>query len=56
MSNQELVKRLEALKIQQEQTKELFIKCQGAIELLEQMIKEDEKSAEKDKSNAKKKV
>tara|TARA_R110002167_G_scaffold108426_3_gene276904 strand:+ start:155 stop:292 length:138 start_codon:yes stop_codon:yes gene_type:complete len=32
--------RIEQLKTQQEQAKEVFIKCTGAIEVLEQMIKE----------------
>ena len=35
------------LKKQQEAAKELFIKCQGAIELLEKMI-EEEKEGKKD--------
>jgi hypothetical protein len=35
---------------QQEMAKELFIKCQGAIELLDGMIKEEE-----DKKNGKEK-
>ena len=33
--------RLKELKKQQDMAKELFVKCQGAIELLEAMIKED---------------
>jgi hypothetical protein len=32
--------RIEQLKAQQEQAKEVFIKCTGAIEVLEQMLKE----------------
>jgi hypothetical protein len=32
--------RIEKLKAQQEQAKEVFVKCQGAIEVLEQMLKE----------------
>ena len=42
-------KKLENLKNQQEQAKELFIKCQGAIEFVESMIKEQESSKEKKK-------
>ena len=36
-----LQSRIDALKEQQERTKELFMKCQGAIELLEGMIEEE---------------
>ena len=35
--------RIEQLKQQQEQAKEVFIKCQGAIEVLESMLTEQEK-------------
>ena len=35
-----LEERLENLKKQQEQAKEVFVKCQGAIELLQSMIDE----------------
>ena len=35
-----LEQRIEQLKVQQEQAKEVFIKCQGAIETLEQILKE----------------
>ena len=35
-----LEQRIESLKAQQEQAKEVFIKCSGAIEVLEQMLKE----------------
>ena len=34
--------KLEQLKKQQESARELFIKCQGAIEFLEGMMKEEE--------------
>ena len=34
---------LKNLKIQQEQARELYIKCQGAIEYVEQKIKDKEK-------------
>ena len=40
-------KKLENLKNQQEQAKELFIKCQGAIECIQGMI--DEEKEKKDK-------
>jgi hypothetical protein len=36
-----LEEKLENLKKQQEQAKEVFVKCQGAIELLESMLKEE---------------
>ena len=35
-----LDEKIKSLKLQQEQAKELFIKCQGAIELLTEMINE----------------
>ena len=35
-----LKEKLENLKKQQEQAKEVFVKCQGAIELLQSMIDE----------------
>ena len=44
--------KLEQLKKQREAAKELFIKCQGAIEFLEGMIEEEKK--EKDESKSKK--
>ena len=34
--------RIEQLKAQKEQAKEVFLKCQGAIEVLEQIKKEDD--------------
>jgi len=40
--------KLENLKKQQEQAKEVFVKCQGAIELLQSMIDEN-KEEKKDK-------
>ena len=40
-----LEEKLENLKKQQEQAKEVFVKCQGAIELLQSMI--DEKKDKK---------
>ena len=49
---EDLNKKIEGLKGQQEQAKELFIKCQGAIEFLEGMIKE-EKEASKEKKDKK---
>ena len=42
---EDLNKKIEGLKVQQEQAKELFIKCQGAIEFLEGMIKETEEAS-----------
>ena len=35
------------LKKQREQAKEMFVKCQGAIEVLEAMLKEDKKDKKK---------
>ena len=34
--------RIEQLKAQQEQAKEVFVKCQGAIEVLEQIEQEND--------------
>ena len=45
----DLNEKIAALKKQQEQYKELFIKCQGAIEVLEEMRKEDEGKESKSK-------
>ena len=44
----DLSKKLEDLKKQQEQSKEIFIKCQGGIEVLQGMIDEESKD-KKDK-------
>ena len=38
-----LKEKLENLKGQQEQAKEVFIKCQGAIEVLTEMLNEKDK-------------
>ena len=46
---EDLNKKIEGLKVQQEQAKELFIKCQGAIEFLEGMIKEEQESSKEEK-------
>ena len=39
----DLKEKLENLKKQQEQAKEIFVKCQGAIELVQSMIEDEEK-------------
>ena len=44
-----LQSRIDALKEQQERAKELFMKCQGAIELLEGMVQEETKEEVKEK-------
>ena len=46
-----LKEKLENLKKQQEQAKEIFVKCQGAIELVQSMI--DEEKEVKDKKDKK---
>ena len=46
----DLKEKIESLKNQQEQAKEMFIKCQGAIELLEGMAEEKDKKEEKKES------
>lgn len=43
----ELKDKLENLKQQQEQAKEIFIKCQGAIELIQSML-DEQKEVKKD--------
>tara|TARA_R100000781_G_C4080472_1_gene127530 strand:- start:1510 stop:1659 length:150 start_codon:yes stop_codon:yes gene_type:complete len=45
MSN--LEEKVKNLKSQQEQARELFIKCQGAIEFLQSMIEEETKEEDK---------
>ena len=49
----DLKEKIDNLKSQQEQAKELFIKCQGAIEFLEAM-QEEEKDKKEDKKESKK--
>tara|TARA_R110002051_G_scaffold319609_1_gene403865 strand:- start:87 stop:236 length:150 start_codon:yes stop_codon:yes gene_type:complete len=44
---EDLNEKIGNLKKQQEQAKELFVKCQGAIEILEVMIKEEQDSSTK---------
>ena len=46
-------KKLENLKKQQEQAKEIFVKCQGAIEMLQSMIDEEENKEVEKKDNKK---
>ena len=43
----DLEKKLENLKKQQEQAKEIFVKCQGAIEFVQSML--DDEKEKKDK-------
>ena len=44
----DLKEKIANLKKQQEQAKELFVKCQGAIELLEAMLEENKGKEKKD--------
>ena len=44
---EDLNKKIEGLKVQQEQAKELFIKLQGAIEFVKSMIDEEKDIEEK---------
>ena len=46
---EDLQAKLENLKGQQEQARELFVKCQGAIELVEAMLEEKTPKDKKDK-------
>ena len=43
-----LKEKLENLKKQQEQAKEVFVKCQGAIEFIQSEIEEENKKEKKD--------
>ena len=43
----DLKEKLENLKKQQEQAKEIFVKCQGAIELIQSMIEDENKDNKK---------
>ena len=45
----DLKERIDALKTQQEQAKEVFIKCLGAIEVLTEMLEEKPKKSKKGK-------
>ena len=47
MSEKTLEERIKDLKNQQEQAKEIFVKCQGAIEVLEGMLEEESKPKNK---------
>ena len=44
-----LNEKLDNLRKQQEQAKEIFVKCQGAIEFIEGMIKEESEKKEEKK-------
>jgi|7_EtaG_2_1085326.scaffolds.fasta_scaffold70249_3 hypothetical protein len=50
---EDLQTKLENLKSQQEQAKELFVKCQGAIELVEAMLEEKVSKKSEDKKEKK---
>ena len=43
----DLKEKIENLKTQQEQAKEIFVKCQGAIEVLEGLLKDEDSPKEK---------
>ena len=47
MTKEEFTAKIEQLKKQQEQAKELFIKCEGAIEVLQGLLKEDKSEKKK---------
>lgn len=44
----DLEEKIKSLKNQQEQAKEMFVKCQGAIEVLESLLKEEQESSKKE--------
>ena len=43
----DLKEKLENLKKQQEQAKDIFVKCQGAIELVQSVIEENKEEVKK---------
>tara|TARA_R100000458_G_scaffold42946_2_gene40863 strand:- start:2742 stop:2888 length:147 start_codon:yes stop_codon:yes gene_type:complete len=45
----DLKEKLENLKKQQEQAKEIFVKCQGAIEMIESMLEENKEEKKDNK-------
>ena len=47
MTKEELMKKIKQLKAQQEQAKELYIKCEGAIEMLNTLIEDTSKNKKK---------
>tara|TARA_Y100000310_G_scaffold172372_1_gene172494 strand:- start:661 stop:825 length:165 start_codon:yes stop_codon:yes gene_type:complete len=49
---EDLQTKIENLKKQQEQAREMFLMCKGAIEFAENLIKEENKDKEVDKKNA----
>jgi len=49
-----LKEKLSNVKLQQEHAKELFVKCQGAIELLEELLNEENNKNEKNLKGGKK--
>ena len=51
----DLEKKLESLYKQQEQAKELYVKCQGAIELIKSLLEEEVSNKEDSKKNKDKK-
>ena len=50
---EDLQTKLDNLKAQQEQAKEVFVKCQGAIELVEAMLEEKVSKKSEDKKEKK---
>ena len=50
---EDLQTKLDNLKTQQEQAKEVFVKCQGAIELVEAMLEEKVSKKSEDKKEKK---
>ena len=50
---EDLQAKLENLKGQQDQARELFVKCQGAIELVEAMLEEKTSKKSEDKKEKK---
>ena len=55
MDNKKLEETLENLKSQQEQSKEIHIKCQGAIEIIQALLEEENKSEDSKKEKKDKK-
>ena len=47
MNKDKILEKISKLKTQQEQAKELYIKCEGAIEILQSLIEEEDEKKKK---------
>ena len=49
MSKEKILEKIELLKTQRQQAKEVFIKCEGAIEVLKDLVSSNDKKDERKK-------